>query len=90
MTVKGYIVKTVRHREYVAVFKKGNVVVRCFKYLNTAKGWRPSLITDPLNWVEDCGAVSVPRGTAFGCFTGDPFLWDAMKLLESHIKKEGW
>lgn len=95
ITYKGSIVPLLRHREYMVVFKRGNKAVRCFKYVNTAKGWRPSYIKDPINWIENCETVTVSREAY-----SKPFylsrdyetitLWDAMVLLENYIKDENW
>ena len=86
---KGAIITTWKYKEYVAIFRDGNKTTRCFKYTNT-NGKFASMIRDPLNWVEDCEPVTVPRGATFKTIYGEPVLWDAMNLLEHKIKSEGW
>ena len=90
---RGAIVTTWRYKEYVAVFRKGNKTARCFKYTNT-RGRRASMIKDPINWAEDCEPVTVPRGADFKNIYLNRYdkitLWDAMNLLENHIKENGW
>ena len=87
---KGAIITVWLNHEYVAVFRDGNKTDRCFKYTNTNGLFRPSHIRDPLNWVEDCDPVPIPRGTDYKPIMSRPVLWDAMNLLEHKIKSEGW
>lgn len=86
---KGAVVTAWKYKEYVIVFRKGNKTVRCFKYTNT-NGKFASMIRDPINWIEDCDSVTVPKDTPFKSVWDKPLLWDAMNLLENKIKCEGW